>query len=62
MPWFVPGFIAMVVISSAVTIPAALKGRIVVATAFMLSKALAAPARIFFAVFGLVLVELTGYA
>lgn len=62
MPWFVPGFIAMVVISSAVTIPAALKGWIVVATVFMLSVALAAPAWLFIAVFGLVLVEPTGYA
>jgi len=62
MPWFVPGFIAMVVISSAVTIPAALKGWIAVATVFMLSMALAASAWIFVAVFGLVLAEPIGCA
>jgi uncharacterized integral membrane protein (TIGR00698 family) len=42
MPWFVLGFIALVVVNSAVTIPAAPKHYVVVATTFMLSMALAA--------------------
>ena len=42
MPWFVLGFIAMVVVNSVITIPAVPKGWIVVATTFMLSMALAA--------------------
>lgn len=62
LPRFVPGFFAMVIVDSVVTVPAALKGWIAVATVFMLSMALAASAWIFIAVFGLVLVGLTGYA
>jgi uncharacterized integral membrane protein (TIGR00698 family) len=42
MPWFVLGFIAMVIVNSMVTIPAAPKSWIVLATTFMLSMALAA--------------------
>ena len=42
MPWFVLGFIAMVIVNSVITIPAVPKGWTVVATTFMLSMALAA--------------------
>ncbi len=42
MPWFVLGFIAMVILNSVVTIPSAPKDTIVVGTTFMLSMALAA--------------------
>ncbi len=42
MPWFVLGFIAMVAVNSLVSIPAAPKGWIVLATTVMLSMALAA--------------------
>ncbi len=42
MPWFVLGFIAMVIANSLVAIPAAPKGWIVLGTTFMLSMALAA--------------------
>ncbi len=42
MPWFVLGFIAMMILNSLVTIPAEPKAYIVLATTFMLSMALAA--------------------
>ena len=42
MPWFVLGFIALVIVNSVVTVPAAPKAWIVMATTFMLSMALAA--------------------
>ncbi|MDE3116344.1 MAG: YeiH family putative sulfate export transporter [Pseudomonadota bacterium] len=42
MPWFVLGFIAMVLLNSLVTIPAAPRHLIVMATTFLLSMALAA--------------------
>nr|WP_245416922.1 YeiH family protein [Undibacter mobilis] len=42
LPWFVFGFIALIIVNSAVTIPAAMKDIIVPATAFLLSVALAA--------------------
>lgn len=42
MPWFVLGFIAMVILNSVVTIPAVPKATIVLGTTFMLSMALAA--------------------
>lgn len=42
MPWFVLGFIAMVILNSVVTIPAVPKASIVLGTTFMLSMALAA--------------------
>jgi len=42
MPWFVLGFIAMVIVNSVVTIPAAPKAAIAVGTTFLLSMALAA--------------------
>ena len=42
LPWFVLGFIALVVVNSLVTIPPAAKDFIVPATAFLLSVALAA--------------------
>ena len=42
MPWFVLGFIAMVILNSVVTIPAAPKAWIVLGTTFLLSMALAA--------------------
>jgi uncharacterized integral membrane protein (TIGR00698 family) len=42
MPWFVLGFIGMVILNSVVTIPAEPKSYIVLATTFMLSMALAA--------------------
>lgn len=42
MPWFVLGFLAMVVINSVVVIPAEAKAVLVVATTFLLSMALAA--------------------
>jgi uncharacterized integral membrane protein (TIGR00698 family) len=42
LPWFVLGFIALVIVNSFVTIPAAAKGFIVTATAFLLAVALAA--------------------
>jgi uncharacterized integral membrane protein (TIGR00698 family) len=42
MPWFVLGFIAMVILNSVVTIPAAPKATIVLGTSFLLSMALAA--------------------
>jgi len=42
MPWFVLGFVALVVLNSLVTIPPAAKEFIVPATAFLLSVALAA--------------------
>lgn len=42
IPWFVLGFIAMVIFNSVVTIPAEPKAWIAVATTFMLSMALAA--------------------
>ena len=42
MPWFVLGFIGMVIFNSLVTVPAAPKAWIVLATTFMLSMALAA--------------------
>lgn len=42
LPWFVFGFMALIVVNSVVTIPAAAKDVIVPATAFLLSVALAA--------------------
>ena len=42
MPWFVLGFVAMVVVNSVVAIPAVPKAWIAVATTFLLSMALAA--------------------
>lgn len=42
MPWFVLGFVAMVIVNSIIAIPAAPKAWIVVATTFLLSMALAA--------------------
>jgi len=42
MPWFVLGFIAMVILNSVVTIPVAPKAWIVLGTTFLLSMALAA--------------------
>lgn len=42
MPWFVLGFIAMVILNSVVTIPAAPKAWIALVTTFLLSMALAA--------------------
>ena len=42
MPWFVLGFVAMVIVNSLVAIPAAPKAWIVSATTFLLSMALAA--------------------
>lgn len=42
MPWFVLGFVAMVILNSVVTIPAAPKAWIVLGTTFLLSMALAA--------------------
>ncbi len=39
MPWFVLGFVAMVILNSVVTIPAVRKDTIVVGTTFMLSMA-----------------------
>jgi uncharacterized integral membrane protein (TIGR00698 family) len=42
MPWFVLGFVALVVLNSVVAVPAAAKGWIVSGTAFLLSIALAA--------------------
>lgn len=42
MPWFVLGFVALVVVNSLVAIPAAAKDVLVPATAFLLSVALAA--------------------
>ena len=42
MPWFVLGFVAMVIVNSLVAIPAVPKGWIVAGTTFMLSMALAA--------------------
>ncbi|WP_342641016.1 YeiH family protein [Rhodoligotrophos ferricapiens] len=42
MPWFVFGFIVLVGLNSLITVPADVKGAIVVATTFMLSMALAA--------------------
>jgi uncharacterized integral membrane protein (TIGR00698 family) len=42
MPWFVLGFVAMVIINSVVVIPAAPKAWIALATTFLLSTALAA--------------------
>ncbi len=42
MPWFVLGFVALVILNSVVTIPAAPKAWIAVATTFLLSMALAA--------------------
>jgi uncharacterized integral membrane protein (TIGR00698 family) len=42
MPWFVLGFVAMMILNSLVTIPAPAKAIIVPATTFMLSMALAA--------------------
>jgi uncharacterized integral membrane protein (TIGR00698 family) len=42
LPWFVLGFVALVILNSVVTIPAAPKAWIAVATTFLLSMALAA--------------------
>lgn len=42
LPWFVLGFIALIIVNSLITIPAAAKEFIVPATAFLLSVALAA--------------------
>jgi uncharacterized integral membrane protein (TIGR00698 family) len=42
IPWFVLGFIAMVILNSVVTIPVAPKASIVIGTTFLLSMALAA--------------------
>lgn len=42
MPWFVLGFVAMVGLNSAVSVPAEAKSLIVLATSFLLSMALAA--------------------
>jgi uncharacterized integral membrane protein (TIGR00698 family) len=42
MPWFVLGFLALIVVNSLVSIPADVKATIVVATTFLLSMALAA--------------------
>lgn len=42
MPWFVLGFVALVIVNSLVTIPAGTKGIIVAVTTFLLSMALAA--------------------
>lgn len=42
MPWFVLGFVALVILNSLVTIPAAPKAWIAIATTFLLSTALAA--------------------
>jgi uncharacterized membrane protein YadS len=42
MPWFVLGFIAMVILNSAVTIPVGAKASIALGTTFLLSMALAA--------------------
>ena len=42
MPWFVLGFIAMVIVNSVITIPAAPKAWIALGTTFLLSMALAA--------------------
>jgi uncharacterized integral membrane protein (TIGR00698 family) len=42
MPWFVLGFVAMVILNSVITIPAAPKAWIALATTFLLSMALAA--------------------
>ena len=42
MPWFVLGFIGLVIVNSLVTIPAQPKAYVVLATTFMLSMALAA--------------------
>lgn len=42
LPWFVLGFIALVIVNSIVTIPAQPRGIIVTATTFLLSMALAA--------------------
>ncbi len=42
IPWFVLGFIAMVILNSVVTIPVAPKALIVIGTTFLLSMALAA--------------------
>lgn len=42
LPWFVLGFIALMVVNSFVTIPAQPRGMIVTATTFLLSMALAA--------------------
>ncbi|MCB4767566.1 YeiH family protein [Ancylobacter sp. Lp-2] len=42
VPWFVLGFLGMVVLNSLVTLPAELKSHLVVATSFLLSMALAA--------------------
>jgi uncharacterized integral membrane protein (TIGR00698 family) len=42
IPYFVLGFIALLIVNSLITIPAAAKGSIVVATVFLLSLALAA--------------------
>jgi uncharacterized integral membrane protein (TIGR00698 family) len=42
IPWFVLGFLALIVVNSLVTIPADVKATIVIATTFLLSMALAA--------------------
>ncbi|MDF2114223.1 YeiH family protein [Roseiarcaceae bacterium H3SJ34-1] len=42
IPWFVFGFLAMIVVNSLITIPADVKATIVIATTFLLSMALAA--------------------
>ncbi len=42
LPWFVLGFVALVILNSLVTVPAAPKAAIVAATTFLLSLALAA--------------------
>ncbi len=42
IPYFVLGFIALVIINSLITVPPAMKGWIVIATSFLLSMALAA--------------------
>ena len=42
LPWFVLGFVALVIVNSVVTIPAQPRGVIVTATTFLLSMALAA--------------------
>ncbi len=42
MPWFVLGFVALVIVNSVIMIPAALKAWILFATTFLLSMALAA--------------------
>ena len=42
MPWFVLGFVALVIVNSLVTIPAPPKAAIVAITTFLLSVALAA--------------------